>query len=224
MTAQIIPLSFQEHHSVRITVKDNEPWFCLNDVCAVLEIKNSSDLVSKQLDAKGVEKIYLLTSGGEQASNFINEPNLYRVIFRSNKPEARQFQDWVFNEVLPAIRKHGEYVQPAPPTPVRVREPINSQQYYELKNYVHEISSCCHWHGKAHDATWNRVRKECDADSVLRLPVESFDNARYTLQDILNQANVYFKDRLRRDEIFIEEVIRRGSRLQLVLPLLPTAP
>ena len=57
----------------------------------------------------------------------------------------------------------------------------------------------------------------------MRLPVESFDYARDLLKEIQDQAKVYFKDRLRRDEIFIEEVIRRGSKLQLVLSLLPAA-
>ena len=58
---------------------------------------------------RGVEKIPTPTKGGIQNITFVNEPNLYRVIFRSNKAEARQFQDWVFNEVLPTIRKTGSY-------------------------------------------------------------------------------------------------------------------
>lgn len=49
------------------------------------------------------------TSGGIQKLKFINEPNLYRIIFRSNKPEALRFQDWVFQDVLPEIRKTGSY-------------------------------------------------------------------------------------------------------------------
>ena len=44
-----------------------------------------------------------------QEVTFISEPNLYRVIFRSNKEQAKQFQDWVFSEVLPTIRKTGSY-------------------------------------------------------------------------------------------------------------------
>lgn len=112
MTAQVIPFSFQEHHSVRATVIEGEPWFCLPDVCAVLEIKNSRQVALNQLDEKGVCKTYTLTQGGEQEVTFINEPNLYRVIFRSNKPDAKVFQDWVFNEVLPALRRQGYYATP----------------------------------------------------------------------------------------------------------------
>lgn len=50
-----------------------------------------------------------INSGVKQSHTFIDEPNLYRVIFRSDKPEARKFQDWVFEDVLPSIRKTGQY-------------------------------------------------------------------------------------------------------------------
>jgi prophage antirepressor-like protein len=56
-----------------------------------------------------VHKIRISTNGGIQKLKFINEPNLYRVIFRSNKKEALNFQNWVFAEVLPTIRKTGGY-------------------------------------------------------------------------------------------------------------------
>ena len=95
---------------VRVITKENEAFFCLKDVCKILHVSNSRDLMYKKLDQKGVEKIYTLTSGGRQELAFINEPNLYRVIFRSNKPKAKSFQDWVFNEVLPSIRKTGGYL------------------------------------------------------------------------------------------------------------------
>lgn len=105
-----------EPNEVRISLHNNEPYFCLKDVCDALGIKNSRDVLAKSLDEKGVEKIYTPTDGGEQEIVFINEPNLYRVIFRSNKKEAKKFQDWVFNDVLPSIRKNGIYV-PTTETP-----------------------------------------------------------------------------------------------------------
>ncbi|WP_243466298.1 BRO-N domain-containing protein [Sodalis glossinidius] len=77
-----------------------------------MTIANSSRVASDVLDSKGVCKTDTLTSGGIQELNFVNEPNLYRVIFRSNKPEAKQFQDWVFNDVLPSICKTGKYEHP----------------------------------------------------------------------------------------------------------------
>lgn len=113
-TSQTISFSFQETHDVRIKIINSEPWFCLRNICEVLNIENHRDLMAKQLDKKGVEKIYTPTKGGNQLLTFVNEPNLYRVIFRSNKPEAKQFQDWVFNDVLPSIRKTGKYDHPQP--------------------------------------------------------------------------------------------------------------
>lgn len=119
MTNQISVFQFQSSYEVRIQLINNEPFFCLKDVCSVLDIKNHKDLLAKQIDNKGVEKIYLPTNGGNQYVVFINEPNLYRVIFRSNKPEAKQFQDWVFNDVLPTIRKTGSYSLTTNVTPNR---------------------------------------------------------------------------------------------------------
>ncbi len=96
-------------NEVRTAIKDNgDVYFCLVDVLPVLGLENRA--ISKfNLDDKGVEKLATPTNGGIQHLTFVNEPNLYRVIFRSNKAEARQFQDWVFNEVLPTIRKTGSY-------------------------------------------------------------------------------------------------------------------
>ena len=96
-------------HEVRTAIHQNgEPYFCLPDVATVLEISNANPS-RFNLDEKGIHKMYTPTSGGVQEVTFISEPNLYRVIFRSNKEQAKQFQDWVFNEVLPTIRKTGTY-------------------------------------------------------------------------------------------------------------------
>jgi prophage antirepressor-like protein len=94
-----------ENSPVRTMVIENEPWFVVKDVCDILGIKNSRDTLAKELDddEKGVDTIYTL--GGEQSVTIVNEPGLYRLIFQSRKPEARQFKRWVFHDVLPAIRK-----------------------------------------------------------------------------------------------------------------------
>ena len=99
-----------KNSNIRIELKNNEPLFCLTDVANALNIKNHRDLANKQLNPKGVEKIYTPTRGGKQELIFIDEANLYRVIFRSNKKEAIDFQNWVFEEVLPSIRKTGGYM------------------------------------------------------------------------------------------------------------------
>ena len=89
-------------------VKDGKVWFCLADACKALEIKNPRK-VKVRLDSGGVTSSDASTSSknqhGEftrtQTFTFIDESNLYRCIFQSKKAEAKQYQDWVFNEVLP---------------------------------------------------------------------------------------------------------------------------
>lgn len=135
LAIQPIAFSFHETHDVRIQVIDGEPWFCLKDVCEVLTITNPRRVAAEILDTKGVRKTDTLTDGGKQQLNFVNEPNLYRVIFRSNKPEAKQFQDWVFNEVLPTIRKTGRYEkQPA-------AEPLSPKDMSNLTRLVWLMTS-----------------------------------------------------------------------------------
>lgn len=143
LAIQPIAFSFHETHDVRIQMIANEPWFCLKDVCEVLDIKNASQLAA-QLDEKGICKIYTPTKGGKQQLVYVNEPNLYRVIFRSNKPEAKQFQDWVFNEVLPTIRKTGRYEkQPQ-------SEPLSPADMGNLKRLVWLMTN-----GMKFDQAWN---------------------------------------------------------------------
>lgn len=93
---------------VRVVWTSEEPLFCLADICRVLEIKNVSACKSR-LDQKGIVLTDTHTSGGVQQLVFINEKNLYKVIMRSDKPQAEPFQDWVCGEVLPTIRKNGMY-------------------------------------------------------------------------------------------------------------------
>lgn len=68
--------------------------------------------VKNRLSEKGVRTIPTLISGGEQNLLYINEPNLYKVIFQSRKESAEHFTDWVAGEVLPSIRKTGSYNKP----------------------------------------------------------------------------------------------------------------
>lgn len=92
---------------VRVTKLNDEPMFCLSDVCKVLDLQVGS--TKNRLNEKGVTLINTLTNGGKQNLVYINEQNLYKVIMRSDKPQAEPFQDWVCGEVLPSIRKHGMY-------------------------------------------------------------------------------------------------------------------
>lgn len=93
---------------VRTIGNAEKPMFCLADVCRALELENHRN-VKNRLDQKGVCIMDTLTDGGLQGMIFVNEPNLYRCVFQSRKENALLFQDWIFNEVLPTIRKNGGY-------------------------------------------------------------------------------------------------------------------
>ena len=99
----------EEFGEIRTFTKDDEPMFCLADVCRILEIKNVSDCKSR-LRQKGVVTTDTLTNGGKQKMVFIDESNLYKTIFQSRKESAERFTEWVTSEVLPSIRKNGGYI------------------------------------------------------------------------------------------------------------------
>ena len=93
---------------VRVAGTSEQPLFCLADICRVLDLQVTP--TKNRLRQDGVSLIKVIDSlGREQEATFINEQNLYKVIMRSDKPQAEPFQDWVCGEVLPSIRKHGTY-------------------------------------------------------------------------------------------------------------------
>lgn len=99
----------EEFGEIRTAVVNNEPMFCLSDICKSLGLSQPSK-VKERLSEKGVRTIPTLTSGGEQNLLYINEPNLYKAIFQSRKESAERFTEWVTSEVLPSIRKNGGYI------------------------------------------------------------------------------------------------------------------
>lgn len=161
--------NFNEH-GVRVVLDENqEPWFCLTDVYKSLDISRTSRLF-RELDAKGVADCHILTNGGTQKLKFINEPNLYRIIFRSNKPQALSFQDWVFAEVLPSIRKTGSYV--ARQTAYEELNRLCMQEKVSKdKGTFHSLGM----HSRKHEKHLNAVRIEtCKAN--LQLTFEGVDH------------------------------------------------
>lgn len=99
----------EEFGEIRTITKDNEPMFCLADVCKALEISNVGN-VKQRLSEKGIHTADTPTKGGLQKMIFINEANLYKTIFQSRKDSAERFTEWVTSEVLPSIRKNGGYI------------------------------------------------------------------------------------------------------------------
>ena len=104
---------------IRIALGENgETQFCLLDVCKILGLANPS-MVKGRLDQAGLSTIEVCSTSVNQYGNksvrtsnttYISEANLYRCIFQSRKEEAKMFQEWMFGEVLPQIRRTGGYI------------------------------------------------------------------------------------------------------------------
>lgn len=102
----------EEFGQVRTIEIDGMVYFSNTDVCGALEINNPSQAL-KRLRKDGVISNEVIDNlGRKQVMKFISESNLYKLIFQSKKKEAEKFTDWVTDEVLPTIRKHGSYVAP----------------------------------------------------------------------------------------------------------------
>lgn len=94
-----------------LTDEAGEPWFVAKDVCDILELGNTTNaLRALDEDEKTDFTNCNVAQNGGRAPLIISEPGLYKLIMRSRKPEAKEFQRWVTHEVLPSIRKHGGYM------------------------------------------------------------------------------------------------------------------
>lgn len=97
---------FSEIRTVEI---NGELWFVGVDVAKILGYKNQTDAISRHCKPKGIVKHDIPTKGGLQNLVLISEPNVFRLIVKSKLESAELFEEWLFEEVLPSIRKKGFY-------------------------------------------------------------------------------------------------------------------
>ena len=114
MVREIKIFSHEQFGDIRICEEDGKEWFCLSDVCKALALTTPAK-VKQRLSERGMNTIHTPTTNQYGATvmqqmSYIDEANLYRCIFQSRKAEAEQFQNWVFEIVLPQIRKTGGYI------------------------------------------------------------------------------------------------------------------
>lgn len=101
----------EQFGQIRIVVNENnEPLFCLLDLCNSLGLSNNRKVKSQLDDDVTLSYPILDNLGREQEATFVTEAGMYTVILRSDSPKAKPMQKWVTNEVLPSIRKHGAYM------------------------------------------------------------------------------------------------------------------
>lgn len=130
--------------AVRTLAADNgEPLFSASDVCAILGYRNPWDATAKHCKEHGLAKREVIDElGRTQEMTFINEGNLYRLIIKSRKPEAEAFEQWVTKEVLPTIRKTGQYI--ATPYAVNPADKLTAEQADTLRGMLNEAAAKAH--------------------------------------------------------------------------------
>ena len=129
-----------EFGQIRTVIINDEPMFCLADVCKSLEITNVGN-VKRRLSEKGIHAVDTPTNGGIQKMTFINESSLYKTIFQSRKESAERFTDWVTSEVLPSIRKSGGYIagqEQMSDTELMAKALLVAQKQIEQRNAIIE--------------------------------------------------------------------------------------
>lgn len=202
----ISTFTFHQDHNVRVQMINGEPYFCLPDVCSVLSVDRTSRLL-RDLDEKGLADCHTLTSGGNQRIKYVNEPNLYRVIFRSNKPEARQFQDWVFNEVLPSIRKTGKYQVPTQqekPKP----EYLTGNDMNNLKHLVWLCSTLTVKETAMSNAIWYCFRQSTNTPSPEQFKVADLPKLAKEFEWIFNILKKYRKICIEKEREMIKSLLK----------------
>lgn len=98
-----------ENHEVRSLLINSEPWFVGKDVAKILGYKDTSDALKKHVDEEDKLTRRFADSGQNREMYIINESGLYSLVLSSKLPSAKKFKRWVTSEVLPALRKTGQY-------------------------------------------------------------------------------------------------------------------
>ena len=185
MTTQNQLSTFNFHNSPVRTITDpkGEIWFCGTDVCNILGYQNSRKALQDHCKEAGVTKRYTPTTSGNQEITFINEPNLYRLIIKSRKPEAERFEAWVFEEVLPQIRKTGIYSQNTHeirPLEITLKVQMLDNLYYMAKN----ASELCHQYRKMMNDIINTLNIEYFRPSKPDYKYQLVSEMQFALDDV----------------------------------------
>ena len=185
MTTQNQLSTFNFHNSPIRTITDpkGEIWFCGTDVCNILGYQNSRKALQDHCKEAGVTKRYTPTTSGNQEITFINEPNLYRLIIKSRKPEAERFEAWVFEEVLPQIRKTGSYSQNTHeirPLEITLKVQMLDNLYYMAKN----ASELCHQYRKMMNDIINALNIEYFRPSKPDYKYQLVSDMQFALDDV----------------------------------------
>ena len=193
-SAQVIPFKF-ETREVRTLLIEDQPWFVASDVAQALLYSEAKDM-TRNLDDDEKGRQIVPTPGGDQEMIVINESGLYHAVLKSRKPEAKPFRKWVTSEVLPAIRKTGQYAATAPQA-LAATPALDAQTIARINRHAWALAQ----------STFERYRRELTRDiekGFHRKAVEEWQPPEYRAQFIERLAGSaavldHFAEAIRRD-------------------------
>ena len=207
--------SFQENHPVRVVLVGGEPWFVAADVCNAIGIINHRDAVGKlDEDEKGVGSTDTL--GGKQEVTIVSESGLYTLILRCRDAvkqgtTAWRFRKWVTNEVLPAIRKNGEYAF-VEPEPKNAGEPLDWRQKEELRGLINDIAQSFQYRNAWVSGVWMALCRACRNPSPNPITVDDLPAIIAELRRILTAAETALGNMRVYERELLRDVVRGGRR------------
>lgn len=204
--------SFQEEHQVRVVMINGDPWFVANDICNALSIQNVTQAIAR-LDE---DERSMFNIGRQGQANIISESGLYTLILRCRDAvkqgtTAWRFRKWVTNEVLPSIRKNGEYVY-IEPEPMRAAEPLNWRQKEYLRGLINDIAQSFQYRNAWISGVWLALRRACRNPSPNPITVDDFPAITAELRRILTAAESALGNMRTYERELLRDVVRGGRR------------
>lgn len=204
--------SFQEEHQVRVVMINGDPWFVANDICNALSIQNVTQAIAR-LDE---DERSMFNIGRQGQANIISESGLYPLILRCRDAvkqgtTAWRFRKWVTNEVLPSIRKNGEYVY-IEPEPMRAAEPLNGRQKAYLRGLINDIAQSFRCRNAWISGIWLALRRACRNPSPNPITVDDLPAIAAELRRILTAAESALRNMRTYERELLRDVVRGGRR------------
>ena len=212
MAAQSIQTFTFEVTQIRTILDDNgEPLFCLADVCKALELQNPTNTVIQIKEEFGIPmlNIGMVTrpDGSSISATFITEPQLYFVMMRSRAKIARQFRQWIVNEVLPALRKHGHY-----DTVKKNNGPeFSDKDMVLIRDFIYQYADAFKWSRCFLSACWSCLRKATGTKSPDKFKYSDLDAIINELKRISIITDCYPYARQKAEEEIFKKIMRENG-------------
>lgn len=193
-----VPFAFESHKIRTVINGDGVPWFVAKDTAAALGLVWHGKILDNIPEAwRGMRKLLTprmkdgrIIAETKQRTIVINEPAVYKLAFRSNKPEADRFTNWIASEVIPALRRTGKYevcppAPPAVPAPARLTTAKERNALTTLVNrYVGMLPGGPNQ--EAYKAAWRKVHDVMGIKAIEELTVEQLPRAVVFVQTLVD--------------------------------------